>query len=171
MKHLLLLGLALCFWACLQDKNMPVQPSGGDTIPGTYATCDTMVISFDKSVWPILQANCVSCHSATNASAGVDLSSYAKIIPYVQNGKLYGSITHASGYKPMPSATIKLNVCDITIIRKWIRGSYPSGGILVDLNPIKPVDPVVNIPVVQPPTLVTCSPDTIYFQQKILQIM
>jgi hypothetical protein len=71
----------------------------------------------------------------------------------------------------MPSATIKLNVCDITIIRKWIRGSYPSGGILVDLNPIKPVDPVVNIPVVQPPTLVTCSPDTVYFKQKILPLI
>lgn len=179
MKHLLLLGLALCFWACLQDKNMPVQPSGGgvviDTtvkeIPGTNASCDTMLISFDKSIWPIMQVNCISCHSATIASGGVDLSSYAKIIPYVQNGKLYGSITHASGYKPMPSATIKLNVCDITIIRKWIRGSSPAGGILVDLNPIKPVDPVVNIPVVQPPTLVNCSPDTVYFKQKILPLI
>jgi hypothetical protein len=171
MKHLLLLAVTICLLGCLYDKNMPIQPSGDDVIPSTNATCDTIVISFDKSVWPILQSNCVSCHSETNASAGVDLSSYAKIIPYVQNGKLYGSITHATGYKPMPSATTKLSVCDITILRTWIRGSYPSGGILVDLNPLKPVDPVVNIPVIQPPTLLTCSPDTVYFQQKILPLL
>ncbi len=179
MKNLLLLVVALCFWACLQDKNLPVQPSGGgfiiDTpikeIPGTNASCDTMLISFDKSVWPILQANCIACHSANMASGGVDLSSYAKITPYVKNGKLYGSITHASGYSPMPSSTMKLNVCDITIIRKWIRGSSPSGSILVDINPINPVNPVINIPSVQPPSLVTCSPDTVYFKQKILPLI
>ncbi len=171
MKHLLLLVVTLSLLGCLYDKNMPVQPSGDAVIPSTNATCDTIVISFDKSVWPILQSNCVSCHSETNASAGVDLSSYAKIIPYVQNGKLYGSITHAMGYKPMPSATTKLGACEMTIIRTWIRGSYPAGAILVDLNPLKPVDPVVNIPVIQPPKLITCSPDTVYFQQKILPLI
>jgi hypothetical protein len=178
MKRALLFGMGLLFLSCLNDKNILVQPSGGGTvdtttkeIPSTNVSCDTAVISFDKSVWPIIQANCVPCHSSTNASAGVDLSSYAKISTYVQNGKLYGSITHATGYKPMPSATTKLSTCDLTIIRKWIRGSAPAGGILVDLNPLKPVDPVVNIPVVKPPLLVTCSPDTVYFKQKILPLI
>lgn len=179
MKQYLLFGLAVLFLSCLNDKNLPVQPTESgiltDTttkeIPATNLTCDTVSISFDKSVWPIIQANCVSCHASTNASAGVDLSTYAKINTYVQNGKLYGSITHASGYKPMPSATTKLSACDVAIIRKWIRGSAPAGSILVDLNPSKPVDPVVNIPVLPPTVLVNCSPDTVYFKQKILPLI
>ena len=140
-------------------------------VPLTNSTCDTVSISFDKSVWPILNTNCVSCHNANNPSAGVDLSTYANIQTYVKNGKLYGSITHASGYKPMPSATTKLSGCDLTIIRKWIRGAAPSGNILVDLNPINPVDPIVNIPIVTPPVVVLCSPDTVYFKQKILPLL
>jgi hypothetical protein len=178
MKQLLFFSFVIILGSCLNDKNILVQPSGGgpvDTpvkeIPSTNATCDTVVISFDKSVWPIIEKNCVSCHSSTNTSAGIDLSSYAKIIPFVTNGKLYGSITHAIGYKPMPSPTTKLNACDVAIIRKWIRGASPAGAILVDLNPAKPINPVVDIPIIIPPVRVTCSPDTVYFKQMILPLI
>lgn len=177
MKKLLILILGISLWACLEDKNNNIIPQGNKAdslvtvIPGTNSTCDTTLISFDKSVWPILNTQCVSCHNASNPSAGVDLSSYAKIQTYVENGKLYGSITHAIGYKPMPSATLKLNNCDVTIIRKWIRGASPSGNILVDLNPGNPINPVVDVPIVKPPVAVNCSPDTVYFKQKILSLL
>lgn len=177
MKRFVFFGMCLSLWACLEDKNIEIIPQENKVdsvvteVPSTNSTCDTMAISFDKSVWPILNTNCVSCHNASNPSAGVDLSTYAKIQTYVKNGKLYGSITHALGYKPMPSATSKLSSCDITIVRKWIRGSAPSGNILVDLNPANPVNPVVDVPVVKPPITVNCSPDTVYFKQKILPLL
>lgn len=177
MKRFVFFGICLSLWACLEDKNIAIVPQENKVdsvvteVPSTNSTCDTMVISFDKSVWPILNTNCVSCHNASNPSAGVDLSSYAKIQTFVKNGKLYGSITHALAYKPMPSATSKLSSCDITIVRNWIRGSAPSGNILVDLNPANPVNPVVDVPVIKPPIAVNCSPDTVYFQQKILPLL
>jgi hypothetical protein len=177
MKRLLIIGICLSFWACLEDKNIAIVPQENKVdsvvteVPSTNSTCDTMVISFDKSVWPILNTNCVSCHNPNNPSAGVDLSTYANIQTYVKNGKLYGSITHANGYKPMPSATTKLSSCDITIIQKWIRGASPSGNILIDLNPINPINPVVDIPQIKPPIVVNCSPDSVYFKQKILPLL
>ncbi|WP_395768998.1 c-type cytochrome [Aquirufa sp.] len=177
MKRILVLSIVASLWACLEDKNIEIVPQGNkvDTvltvIPSTNSICDTVSISFDKSVWSIMNKQCVSCHNASNPSAGVDLSSYDKIQTYVKNGKLYGSLTHAVGYKPMPSATLKLNNCDITMIRKWIRGSSPAGAILVDINPTNPINPVVDVPVIKPPIAVNCSPDTVYFKQKILPLI
>ncbi|MCZ2471456.1 hypothetical protein G9H62_01270 [Aquirufa ecclesiirivi] len=167
--------------ACLSDKNSPLPATEAGTgnntgveLPNSTASCDTNTITFDKSVWPILQFNCTSCHSGAIISGGVDLSTYDKIVPYIKNGKLYGSMTHASGYSPMPNATTTLSKCDVTTIKKWIVGSYPAGSILVDLNPSNPVNPVVavspTLPPVNPPT-VTCDPNLVYFQQKILPII
>lgn len=176
-KGLLLISCLILF-ACLEDKNLAPsqQENKVDTttvtqLPVSNTTCDTLRISFDKSIWPIIQKNCVSCHSTASPSAGIDLSSYSKILPYVQNGKLYGSITHAAGYKPMPSASTLLSNCDIITIRKWLQGSAPSGNILVDLNPQNPVNPVVEVPVPKPVPTITCSPDTVYFKQKILPLL
>jgi hypothetical protein len=36
------------------------------------------------------------------------------------NGKLYGSITHASGYSPMPQGLSKFTDCQIVTVKKWI---------------------------------------------------
>jgi hypothetical protein len=36
------------------------------------------------------------------------------------NGKLYGSMNHSAGYKPMPEGMSKLNSCNVLAIRKWI---------------------------------------------------
>ncbi|MEY4646331.1 MAG: hypothetical protein RIQ98_167 [Bacteroidota bacterium] len=176
MKKFILFISCLILVACLEDKNIAPSTTKVDTttvtqLPVSNNTCDTLLISFEKSIWPIIQKNCVSCHSATSPSAGIDLSTYSKILPYVQNGKLYGSITHAAGYKPMPSSTTKLSNCDLTIIRKWLRGSAPSGNIMVDLNPANPVNPVVEVPVTKPPVTLNCSPDTVYFKQKILPLL
>ena len=35
---------------------------------------------FDKSVWPILQASCMSCHAGKDASGGLDLSTRAGLM-------------------------------------------------------------------------------------------
>jgi len=183
MKRIVVLFLLGIIFACQNDKNVPLPANKTDNTAGvvapvtpvpTVATCDTGIISFDKSIWPILQNNCIACHSAASPSGNVDLSSYDKIIPYVKNGKLYGSMMHLQGYVPMPSATSSLTTCELTIVKKWIIGSYPAGNILVDLKPINPVNPIatITIPVTPPPTAnVLCNPDTVYFKQKILPLI
>jgi len=183
MKRTVTLFLLGIIFACQNDKNTPL-PAKPVEIPGSITTpmtpgptassCDTVSISFDKSIWPTVQNNCISCHNTTLASGNVDLSTYDKIIPYVKNGKLYGSMMHLPGYSPMPSATSSLTSCELSMVKKWIIGSYPTGTILVDLKPNNPVNPIVTIttPVTPPPTTnVVCNPDTVYFKQKILPLI
>ena len=84
------------------------------------ANCDTVNVTYNASVAPILKTYCVGCHSATSPSAGVDLSTFAGVKVQAANGRLIGSITHAVGYKPMPSSTSKLGSCEINQIQVWI---------------------------------------------------
>lgn len=82
--------------------------------------CDTTAFTYNANVKPILSTFCVGCHSSSNAMGGVDLSTQAAVKPYATNGKLYGSITWASGYKAMPQGGNKLTDCQIRVIKKWI---------------------------------------------------
>ncbi len=84
------------------------------------ANCDTVNVTYNASVAPILKTYCVGCHSATSPSAGVDLSTFTGVKVQAANGRLIGSITHAVGYKPMPSSTSKLGSCEINQIQVWI---------------------------------------------------
>lgn len=84
------------------------------------ANCDTVNVTYSATVAPVLKTYCVGCHSAASPSAGIDLSTYAVVKVQAANGRLVGSITHAVGYKPMPSATSKLGSCEINQIQAWI---------------------------------------------------
>jgi hypothetical protein len=61
----------------------------------------------------------VGCHKPGSLGGGIDLSTYNAIKDQVDNGKLYGSVTHSTGYKPMPQGG-KLSDCEITQISNWI---------------------------------------------------
>jgi uncharacterized membrane protein len=84
------------------------------------ANCDTINVTYNASVAPVLKTYCVGCHGTVSPSAGVDLSTYAGVKVQADNGRLLGSITHAVGYKPMPSSTSKLGLCEINQIQVWI---------------------------------------------------
>ena len=94
---------------------------GGTTSTGGTTT---VVVNF-ATVNSIIQANCVSCHQTGFASAGVNLDSYSNIKNYGTNGRLYGSISGAAGYKKMPPSG-QLTTCDIAIIKKWIDVGMPN---------------------------------------------
>jgi hypothetical protein len=88
--------------------------------------CDTAIFSYSAGVNPILQNNCVGCHNATTQNGGVNLATYANVKPYADNGKLYGSVAHLSGFKPMPNASTKLSDCQIRVIEKWVKAGAPN---------------------------------------------
>lgn len=82
--------------------------------------CDTAVFTYSAAVEGIMQNNCVACHSAALSNGGVDLSNYTGVKNAGVSGTLIGTITHASGYSPMPQGGNKLSDCEITQIQKWI---------------------------------------------------
>lgn len=97
-----------------------IQQGAKNNTCSNTATCDTVNVTFSASVLPVLKTYCVGCHSAASPSAGIDLSTYAAVKVYAANGRLMGSITHANGYKPMPSSTSKLGACEIDQIKAWV---------------------------------------------------
>lgn len=85
-------------------------------------TCNTQDMKFAANVLPIISSNCYACHGNGATTAGVNLDGYANVKALVDNGKLVGVITHASGFPPMPYNKPKLSDCDINKIKAWIAG-------------------------------------------------
>ncbi len=89
--------------------------------------CDTSAaVTFAATVQPILARNCTTCHTGPGGSGGVDLSTHAGAAAVALNGKLVGTITHASGFAPMPQGASKLPECTINQIKKWVEDGAPN---------------------------------------------
>jgi hypothetical protein len=82
--------------------------------------------SFAAHVQPILRNNCYACHSSSSNVAGILLESFNEVTPYARNGAMLGTITHASGYIPMPKGAPRLDDCSIAVIKKWIDNGAPN---------------------------------------------
>ena len=88
--------------------------------------CDTSVFSYSGIIQPLMNTWCVGCHSSSNAGGGYDLSNYSGVKISIHNGRLLGTLKHASGFSAMPKGTYKLSDCDISKVEKWINSGYPN---------------------------------------------
>lgn len=75
---------------------------------------------------PVLEQKCYGCHAGSSPSGNIAMGNYASDKTIGLNGKLYGSINHASGYSPMPDGEAKMDACTIAIIKKWIAAGCPN---------------------------------------------
>jgi hypothetical protein len=82
--------------------------------------CDTTIFTFSGAVNPIMQNYCTGCHNGGTAGAGISLIGYSSVIVEVNNGKLWGSINHFTGFYGMPLNGPMLDTCHIKQIKKWI---------------------------------------------------
>lgn len=121
-----------------------------DTIfidPPDTTACDSSHVTYYGSVFPIFEANCLSCHAPPAPQAGIDLTDFQDVAFLAQNGKLLGAIRHETGFVPMPQDAPQLTDCEIGIIQKWINDTvFPDPGI-------------------------PCDPDTVYFQNTVLPLL
>lgn len=83
-------------------------------------SCDTANVTLSQTVVPVLQKYCTGCHSGSNPSGGYDLTLKAVIQNLGMSGKLYGTVSHSTGFSPMPQGGNKLSSCDISKIRIWV---------------------------------------------------
>lgn len=113
------IAIAMISTSCYYDNEEDVYPFDPDQ------SCDTLNMSFTNNIKPILDNNCVSCHPTSNPSGGVILDSYNQVKIVADNGKLWGSVNHESGYSPMPQGGGKLGDCDLNKIKAWINDGSP----------------------------------------------
>ena len=105
-------------WIAQGARNNSCDPNSGG--------CDTVNVSFAADVSPVIVNKCRGCHNNTLQSGGVNLQGHANVQIYALNGRLYGSISHAAGYKAMPQSQPKMDDCTIAIIKKWIDDGAPN---------------------------------------------
>lgn len=87
--------------------------------------CDTINVTFNKSILPITDTFCKGCHSGANPAAGISLTDYTSIKSAIEGGRFLGSIEHLQGFSAMPQNGNKLNSCNIVKIKKWISNGMP----------------------------------------------
>ena len=81
---------------------------------------DSAAVSFSRTLQPLLNTYCTSCHGGDQPSGGIILVGYAQVRKYADTGQLLGAISHQAGYSPMPKDGNKLPATDIDLVRRWI---------------------------------------------------
>jgi len=87
--------------------------------------CDSTNVSYANDIVPILTNNCTGCHGGNSPSAGIALDSYQNAAASANNGKLYGTSAHLSGYVAMPPSGSGLTSCDLAKIKNWVEQGAP----------------------------------------------
>lgn len=88
--------------------------------------CDTLNVTYAGKIKPIIDLNCLGCHSGSNPGGNINLSTYSGLQAIALNGKLLGSIRHQSGYSAMPKNAPSLPQCEIDAIRIWVDSGAPN---------------------------------------------
>src|SRR2546429_1330626 len=89
MRYLLILSLLALVPAAAQAQKAKE--------PGPVKVVDlkrTDAVAFEKEVWPIIKAKCITCHSGSVKEGNFDISSYEGI---VKGGKRGSAIVPAKG--------------------------------------------------------------------------
>ena len=115
--NILVILLTLFTASCYYDNAEELYPDD---------PCDTSNVTYSLSVVPIIDRECIVCHSASANLGNVTLEGYAEIKKYVDNGKLRSSITHDGNASPMPKDGNKMSDCNIKIIQTWLDANAPN---------------------------------------------
>ena len=83
--------------------------------------CQTEEMSLVVDILPILEADCMQCHSASANFGNVSLEGFDQLSKYVNDGSLLGVIKHDPGFSPMPKGAPKLLDCEVQKIEAWIQ--------------------------------------------------
>ena len=119
---MLLVSVALSLLTgCYMDNEEDLYPDD------PTVTCDTMNVTYSGIVKPIMAQNCAysGCHAGSAPAGGYNLETYAGVQNTVTSGRLVGTITHASGFSPMPKNLSKLPDCSIAQISAWVNAGAP----------------------------------------------
>lgn len=102
-----LLFLAGCYYDNEQDL-YPNPPGGG---------CDTVAVSFNTEIWPIINTKCTSCHSGSFPSGSLALTNHAQVTASLPN--IIDRIERNPDDPLLMPQGAKLDACSISKIKAW----------------------------------------------------
>lgn len=97
-----------------------VKAGAENTSDCAVSACDGAApVGFTADIQPLLNTNCIGCHSGSNPNGGLDLTSFNVLHDAALDGRLLGVIKAAPGFTAMPPNS-SLASCDIAQIEKWV---------------------------------------------------
>lgn len=105
---ILILSLESCFY----DSEEHLYPNPG--------LCDTLNVSYNLDVNPILQNRCYVCHGNNNTVSVYEFEGYLDLVNFIEKGKFLGAIKREGGFLAMPQGADKMPDCEIGILEAWI---------------------------------------------------
>lgn len=106
-----------CYTGCYYDTEEELYPT---------LECNTLDMSYEQDVLPILQNRCYQCHDQANNQGNVTLEGYDNLILRVNSGRFLGAIKRESGFSPMPKNEPALPACEIAKIEQWVNDGAPN---------------------------------------------
>lgn len=111
--------MALTVAGCYYDKE--------EELYGANGACDTKNITYSLTVSGLMNSyGCLGCHSGPTPDGNINLQGHTNVAAVAATGKLYGSISHAPGFQPMPKGSNKMSPCDISRVKAWIDAGTPN---------------------------------------------
>jgi len=158
-----------CFGGAISVLTLALMVSA--TLPVTRVRADSTP-NFDSQVVPILQKNCLACHSSASKMGGFILENYAALM---KGGAHGGAIVPGKADQSrlilmldgkvqprMPFGADPLSAVDIATLKAWVAGGAPgpaSGEATKALAPLPIPDIKPQVAVVSPVASVRFSPD------------
>lgn len=95
--------------------------------------CDTLNLSYQNDIQPILVNNCYICHSSANyisSGSNVNLEGYSNVKSQLDQGYIIPNIKHINvpgkTIDFMPKNASMLPACDIEQIQAWYNAGAPN---------------------------------------------
>ena len=85
--------------------------------------CDTLSMSFESDIAPIINEHCTSCHGGETPSAGLSLMNYNELIVSANddtNSGIINRIQRTEGEVGAMPTTYRLSHCQIEYIKAWV---------------------------------------------------
>lgn len=96
-----------------------------DNVEELYGTspCDVTAVSWTADIQPMIQQNCVGCHSGAGASAGLDLSTYTAVKTHSSN--LVNRMNKPNGDPLLMPPSGPLSNCTLNQMDAWVASGAP----------------------------------------------
>lgn len=89
----------------------------------TTPNCDLNNVTYSKTIAPIIQSQCISCHSGITPNGNLNLENHSQVVTAINSKSLYQRITSTAN--PMPPSGL-MDECSIKQIKKWIDSGMPN---------------------------------------------
>ena len=100
------------FVSCYYDNEEALYPT-------LSSSCDTINVTYSRTIVSILNDNCLRCHSAVATGGSILLTSYAEVVGYAP--RITGSIKQLPSFTAMPKNSGKIKNCSIIQWDIWVR--------------------------------------------------